>query len=166
LKCLYGIPITENALSRLVPIAQSLKILLLIDSVQQVEFLEEYVTRHDEIKKWEIFIKIDVGSCRAGVAAGSLDLSRLIQRAEASPAVSIYGIYCHAGHSYSCRTQQSVESVLEAEISGVLQASQLVSLGKRSLVLSIGSTPTAHSIRSISNKLPRGIALELHAGKL
>ncbi|CAG8007115.1 unnamed protein product [Penicillium salamii] len=163
-ECLYGLPISEGVLPRLAAIARDVRILLMVDNEQQIGILEKFVSTSPEIGKWQVFIKIDVGSRRAGVSVDSPILRGLIQRAEKSPATSIYGFYCHAGHSYGCQDRDSVESVLRAEIDGVLSAASIVTSQEHPLVLSIGSTPTAHSIQSIKHSLPPGVALELHAG--
>lgn len=136
----------------------------MIDHEQQIRLLEDFVKDSSEVKRWQVFIKLDVGSRRAGISTDSLALKSLIERAENSHAVSIYGVYCHAGHSYNCRNRESVESVLQSELDGVLHASRMITTYEGPLVLSIGSTPTAHAIRFMKNRLPPNSTLELHAG--
>ncbi|PGH21483.1 hypothetical protein AJ80_03151 [Polytolypa hystricis UAMH7299] len=169
-ECLYGLPLRPGALPRLVELSDSIKIVLMVDNEQQIEHLETFASSsssHGSTRAWDIFIKVDVGSHRAGLEPASSALKQLVQRAEASDAVSIYGFYCHSGHSYACCDEESVASVLNTELDGVLSASKLMSNNKKSdrpLVLSIGSTPTAHSIRAIKDKFPENVELELHAG--
>ncbi|KAK6812625.1 hypothetical protein RU639_011670 [Aspergillus parasiticus] len=163
-ECLYGMPITGSVLPRLVKIGRSVKILLMIDNEQQVEILERFSLENPGLGIWDVFIKVDVGSHRAGLMDSSPRLRRLIERAESSFAVSIYGFYCHAGHSYGCRDRESVDAVLQSELDGVLAASQMVPSTDRSFVLSIGSTPTAHAIKAIKDRILKRCIIELHAG--
>ncbi|KAE8142994.1 putative serine dehydratase domain-containing protein [Aspergillus pseudotamarii] len=163
-ECLYGLPITDSVLPRLVNLGRSVKILLMIDNEQHVELLERFAVENPGIGAWDVFIKVDVGSHRAGVINSSPRLRHLIERSESSFAVSIHGFYCHAGHSYGCRDRGSVDAVLQSKLEGVLAASQMVPSSERSFVLSIGSTPTAHAIQAIKNKIPKGCLIELHAG--
>lgn len=138
----------------------------MIDHEQQVQLLEDFVKDSCEVKNWQVFIKLDVGSRRAGVPTDSSGLKSLIKRAGISHAVSVYGVYCHAGHSYGCRDLESVENVLQSELDGVLGASRMINTYGGRLVLSIGSTPTAHAIRFIKDRLPPNSTLELHAGEV
>ena len=138
----------------------------MIDHEDHVRILEQYVQTTGRSQQWNVFIKIDVGTHRAGIMGDSSRLSSLIHAAESSSAVSIYGFYCHAGHSYAYHTEAEVTAVLEAEVNGVLKAAQQLSKPEetRNFVLSIGSTPTAHVISNLKRKLPANMNLELHAG--
>lgn len=133
----------------------------MVDNEQQVTYLDKLGT--EGTAAWDIFIKIDVGSHRAGVLAGSSSLRSLVEKAEKSAAVNIVGFYCHAGHSYAGRSITDVEKTLYDEISGVLDASSLLP-ANRKLWVSIGSTPTAHVVKSLKATLPANVELELHAG--
>lgn len=112
---------------------------------------------------WNVFIKIDVGSHRAGIPARSEALRALIAAAEASPQVNIIGFYCHAGHSYAGRSPSDAQDTLQTELSGVLDAASLLP-PDREITVSIGATPTAHVITSLKATLPTHVKLELHAG--
>ncbi|WZH43307.1 D-serine dehydratase [Fusarium acuminatum] len=159
-ECLYGLPVYPSVLPRLAKLRESLRIMLMIDNEQQVSFLEESTTSKIP---WDVMIKLDVGSHRAGIASNSNELNRLVERAEKSSAVSIYGFYCHAGHSYGGRSREEAEETLNVEVSSVLSAAKLLP-SDRDLVISVGSTPTAHVVESLKASMPDNIKLELHAG--
>ncbi|KAK2695598.1 hypothetical protein QWA68_006533 [Fusarium oxysporum] len=159
-ECLYGLPVYPGILPRLIELRKSLRIMLMVDNEQQVEFLEESASSK---QPWDVFIKLDVGSRRAGVEANSAALNRLVERAQKSPAISIYGFYCHAGHSYGGRSRDEAEKTLNIEVSSVLAAAKLLP-SDRQLVISVGSTPTAHVVESLKASMPENIKLELHAG--
>lgn len=138
----------------------------MIDSEQQIDLLESYATQSPSAPSWPVFIKIDVGSKRAGVVTDSPSLPKLIQRIESSPAASVYGFYCHAGHSYACRTEDAAAAVLQTEVEGVVEAAKFLvnETSDRTIVVSVGSTPTAHVVKRLQGALPQGMELELHAG--
>ncbi|KAH7203805.1 hypothetical protein ACKLNR_001863 [Fusarium oxysporum f. sp. zingiberi] len=159
-ECLYGLPVYPGILPRLIELRKSLRIMLMVDNEQQVEFLEESASSK---QPWDVFIKLDVGSRRAGVEANSAALNRLVERAQKSSAISIYGFYCHAGHSYGGRSRDEAEKTLNIEVSSVLAAAKLLP-SDRQLVISVGSTPTAHVVESLKASMPENIKLELHAG--
>ncbi|KAF5000158.1 hypothetical protein FGRMN_1972 [Fusarium graminum] len=159
-ECLYGLPIYPSILPRLTKLRESLRIMLMIDNEQQVSVLEESGSSK---QPWEVMIKLDVGSHRAGIASNSEALDRLVERVEKSPAVSIYGFYCHAGHSYGGRSREEAEKTLNIEVSSVLSAAKLLP-SDRQLVISVGSTPTAHVVESLKASMPDNVKLELHAG--
>ncbi|KAL4744831.1 hypothetical protein BDW72DRAFT_187785 [Aspergillus terricola var. indicus] len=159
-ECLYSMPIYPTVLPRLLGISKSLKILLMIDNEQHIDVLEKF---SGSTAPWPVFIKIDVGTRRAGIVNSSSALPNLVKRVEESSAVELYGFYCHAGHSYACRTEESAVAVLKDEVEGVVSASKHLRTGRK-VVVSIGSTPTAHVVRELREVLPEGLELELHAG--
>ncbi|PYI12001.1 hypothetical protein BO78DRAFT_357424 [Aspergillus sclerotiicarbonarius CBS 121057] len=182
-EALYGLPIYPSALPHLqtlltttTPKNPKFKILLMIDSPQHIDVLESYATSNPNpaTAPWPVFIKIDVGSHRAGVEPSSKELPALVQRVESSKAVELYGFYCHAGHSYACRREEEAKRVLGDEVKGVLEAVKFVDSGerKRKVVVSVGSTPTAHVVREVRDFLSGGeggvegveVEVEVHAG--
>ena len=94
-----------------------------------------------------------------------------------SPAISIYGFYCHAGQSYASTSLDEASQFLSEELRAVNEAAEIatsmiaqtdtISLHNIPFVLSVGSTPTAHAATpetkaSFLSSL-RG-KLEIHAG--
>ncbi|KAJ0161875.1 D-serine dehydratase [Colletotrichum tanaceti] len=165
---LYGLPPASGAIPLLSELRSSVRILLMIDHERQISLLEDFAGKNPDgaptAAPWDVYIKLDVGTKRAGLPLGSERLRALIRRADESPAVSLYGFYCHAGHSYGCRTQAEAEGVLADEINGVLSAAKLIVGGDRRLTLSVGATPTAHVVGSLKTAIPANVTLELHAG--
>lgn len=134
-------------------------IVLLVDNEQHIDLLEELTER----QPWGVFIKIDVGSSRAGVPPDSPRLPLLIQRVLKSKSASLHGFYCHAGHSYGGRTAEEAQTTLNSEIEGVLYAASLAP-ANHPLVVSVGATPTAHVVSSLKANAPANVTIELHAG--
>jgi D-serine deaminase-like pyridoxal phosphate-dependent protein len=138
----------------------------MVDNEAQIQHLEDFAnsTPAAASLSWDVFIKIDVGSHRAGMETSSPALPKLVRRVEESPVASVYGFYCHAGHSYGCRTTEAAADVLKTELGGVVKAAENVKEQKgRKVVLSVGSTPTAHVVREIGS-MPDNMEVELHAG--
>ncbi|KAJ4348524.1 uncharacterized protein N0V89_009901 [Didymosphaeria variabile] len=156
-EAIFGMPVYKSVIPRLTALRQNIKIDLLLDSRDQLQFLESSGTA------WDVFIKIDVGARRAGLTTDSPRLKELVQAIESSEFAKLKGFYCHANHSYGCRTEEEVTKMLQLEVEEVVAAASLVST-TRSLILSIGATPTAHVIERLNEKLPPNVTLELHAG--
>lgn len=135
----------------------------MVDNEAQIQHLEDFAKSNPSAQPWDVFIKIDVGSHRAGMETSSPLLPKLVRRVEESPAARVYGFYCHAGHSYGCRTTEAAAAVLKTELEGVLKATEFL-IEKRKVVVSVGSTPTAHVVRELSGKMPDNVEVELHAG--
>lgn len=160
-QCIYGLPVYPGVLPQLTELRKSLRIQLLVDNEQQLAILE----KSNPETPWDIFIKLDVGSHRAGVTPGSPVLYSLVRAAEACPAVRVYGIYCHANHSYGGRTRAEAEDTLRVELDSVIGAAKLLPADRR-LIASVGATPTAHVVESLKAQAPANVKLELHAGAL
>lgn len=137
----------------------------MIDHESQIQSLEDFAKENPSSAPWDVFIKIDVGSHRAGIETSSPSLPKLVRRVEESPATSVYGFYCHAGHSYGCRTSEAAAGVLRTELEGVVKATEFLTEKGRKVVVSVGSTPTAHVVRELTGKMPENVEVELHAGK-
>ncbi|KAL2753480.1 hypothetical protein ACRALDRAFT_2126225 [Sodiomyces alcalophilus JCM 7366] len=166
-EALYGLPLVPSQIPRLAALRDSLRIVLMIDHEQQITHLEAFSGTAGKHSKthgpWDVMIKIDVGTRRAGIPPSSPRLAELVRLAEASAAVNVLGFYAHAGHSYGGRSQDAAEAALGTEAEGVLQAASLLP-ADRDVLVSIGSTPTAHVVRSLRVAAPRNVTLELHAG--
>lgn len=136
----------------------------------RVEHLRVFVDHPDHLKnlvsfglprgnsKWLFFIKIDMGTHRAGLDYTSKEFSRLLNYAfkpEVMDVAELCGFYAHAGHSYSSETINDSYDLLLKEIDAVNQAAKEAlkinpTIGRR-LILSVGATPTINSLR-ISNR--------------
>ncbi len=158
---LFGLPLVPSYLPSLAALRSQVGVLLMVDNEQHVAALEAFGAPD----AWDVFVKVDIGSHRAGVAARSAALDALVKRIESSASTRLYGFYCHAGHSYGGRTRDAAEAALQEELAGVLGAAKLLP-ADREIVVSIGSTPTAHVLRSLEASVPPNLKLELHAGTL
>ena len=115
---------------------------------------------------------------RAGLSPKDQVFQELLEVILASPAISIYGFYCHAGQSYASTSLDEASQFLSAELQAVNDAAGVamsaiaqintVSLHNTPFVLSVGSTPTAHAATpETKTKLLSSLRgkLEIHAGQ-
>lgn len=129
--------------------------------------------------KWSIFLKIDMGTTRAGVVPKSKTFIEIINKLKDPHVleyVELFGIYAHAGHSYGSNNILEAHQTLLKEIHAVNQAAKdiqelLPDIDASKLLLSVGATPTSNSLRIrdepqiidyIKNKLVG--TLEIHCG--
>ncbi|KAH7102469.1 hypothetical protein BKA62DRAFT_699647 [Auriculariales sp. MPI-PUGE-AT-0066] len=178
---LYGVPVPMNKIADLAELAHTMAshqgvVRLIVDNPIQIQGLEEFGARTGS-HNWSVFIKVDAGNGRAGQVPNTPAMTALLQAALLSPAVSIYGFYCHAGNSYASKSAGEGSSFLTEEVNAVntvaQEAAQLASKlggshGVESWTLSVGSTPTMHAAASdaVRDQLRNVLVgkLELHAG--
>lgn len=173
----FSLPVYETALDELVAVSAKVpQLRVMLDHSEQLDLLTSYNKLHPHAKKWSIYIKINMGTNRAGLINDTENLKKTIEKAltpEVRAAVDIYGFYCHAGHSYSSKTEDAAKDFLLQEIFHANKATKEALNIDPSLKLhmSVGATPTAHASECLTNeelelKLGESLAgtLELHAG--
>lgn len=189
LQVLYGIPLPPSQVPRLARIAKTLgpgSISVLVDDPSQLSAANTFkeLTGHP----LQIFVKVDTGYHRAGLAAKTTAFKNLIQainELEPNEIGELTGFYCHAGHSYGSDSSLSARKLLIEEIKGLRVAASEADAIRASknpiskCTLSVGASPTATSIKDLAQqsqeptaqKLQRLIAtvkdsyrLEIHAG--
>jgi D-serine deaminase-like pyridoxal phosphate-dependent protein len=163
---LYGVPVGPSKLAELDQLAKDVTIRLLIDNSEHVSILSQYKRcPENHGKPWSVFIKLDMGTFRAGLPLHSPALGELVHAAEDSSGVEIYGFYSYSAKASAGRSVEDAETVLQEHIKGVLQASKLVRDQTLPLTLSIGSSPTARVIGPIREQIGANIKFEIHAGQ-
>ncbi|KAF7999731.1 hypothetical protein HF325_005580 [Metschnikowia pulcherrima] len=163
---LFGLPVTKLRIGELHELSKKVdNVRVMVDSPPQVEAL------------YDVFIKIDMGTGRAGIGENSTLYDKLLDtilKSDAKNYVSLYGLYCHAGHSYGAKGAKDAESFLVEEVRHVNAAAKHAKTlaPHLQLHLSVGATPTAHVSRQINlvTDLETAIGeplvgtLEVHAG--
>lgn len=175
---LFSLPVIKSRLNELADFAQKVVHLrLMLDHPEQLELLRKYSIQHSNTKKWSIFIKINMGTNRAGFDKDSDQLIEALTKASEKSYkeyIEIYGFYAHAGHSYSSGSKVAAKHYLLDEIWNVNKAAQdayKIDSTLASLQLSVGATPTALASEILSkDEVTRHLGgnlngnLELHAG--
>ena len=114
---------------------------------------------------------------RAGIQPEPVSFKAFMRRVFASPAISVFGFYTHAGNSYGSTSLEEATMYLTGEVRAtndaatmaleVLAESDNREAHNQPFVLSVGSTPTAHSATAASRlKMTSALngTLELHTG--
>ncbi len=118
---------------------------ILTDDVETARAIVAHGAKH------AVFIEIDTGDKRGGVAPDSpelLEIGRILDQAQR---VTVAGVLTHAGHSYECRGAEAIAAVAEAERAGAVAAAErLRAAGISCPVVSVGSTPTATFAQDLS----------------
>lgn len=177
----YGLPVAiGDIIPELITISQKFKkFTIFIDNVQHIDNIKQYIDANkDQLPnnfKFSVYIKIDMGTHRAGVF-GEEDLIVLIKKfVENKEYFDLYGFYAHGGHSYSADSMDSSRDVLMDEINSVNDAvATLVKLDEsyksQSLTISVGASPTIRAFQNTEfSKWKELMAklnatLEIHAG--
>jgi D-serine deaminase-like pyridoxal phosphate-dependent protein len=165
---LYGLPVAASVIPTLDHFSKSVQIRVLVDHPDHLDLLAQYSRSiKDFSKRRSVFVKLDMGSRRAGIPPDSQVLKDLIRMAENMSCIQIYGFYTHAGHSYSGSDAEQAQSFLWDELNAVLMAANHVSDVTTPLVLSVGASPTARVVESAATmmkKQSRIFQFEIHAG--
>lgn len=118
-------------------LAKKIQLNLCVENIEVLEFLDKHLEH-----PLGIFLKIDVGYNRTGIAVDNFELiNSLLLKMNKQNAFEFKGFLAHAGHSYKCRSKEAIEAVhLESK-------EQLVLLKNRfkkqypNLIISLGDTP-------------------------
>ncbi|KAI1801204.1 putative serine dehydratase domain-containing protein [Daldinia bambusicola] len=153
---LYSFPLYASCLDRLARVSAELgagALSVMIDHVDQVPLLALLASKSGGNPPL-VFLKVNVGTNRAGVIPGTPESNKLIDQLLASEEAGssvLLGVYCHAGHSYAARKDWEAMGILGQEFEALKQVAEVVrdkrAPGKDPLVLSVGATPTTTTIQ-------------------
>lgn len=144
---LYAVGIVPSKLAHVEKLVRAgAALTVILDNVEAAEAVSAYCAAH--ALALDVLIEIDTDGHRSGVKPEADELL-VIARALRAPA-RLAGVLTHAGESYNCRSAAALEACAEQERAGaVLAAERLRAAGHASPVVSVGSTPTAHFVRSL-----------------
>jgi D-serine deaminase-like pyridoxal phosphate-dependent protein len=93
---------------------------------------------------FEVWIEVDSGEHRSGLAPDDQDLITLAEHLASGPGTRLTGVFTHGGHSYECHDVRAIRDVAEQERAAVVHAAErLEAAGWPCPSRSVGSTPTA-----------------------
>ena len=184
---LYGVPLRLSSVARLANVAKVLgehSVTAMIDHVDQLPALKEFKASAGFPAM--TFIKVDVGTHRAGVGPSSTQIAGLLDEIlsmEGAGDLTFNGYYSHAGQSYGGNSPEDAMSMLKLEIDTCKAAASHApahAFQEKRVVISVGASPTALSIQNLQNEKvssnaarslqeamnfdPASFELELHAG--
>ena len=121
---------------------------VLVDNVAAAQAIAAYARAHDVA--FAVLIEIDTDGHRSGVKPEAPDLIDIAHALTADPRVTLTGVMTHAGASYDFHDAPSLQRIAEQErVLCVRAATRLREAGFACLEVSVGSTPTALSARSL-----------------
>lgn len=137
--------VDPHKLERAMRLATRVPLTLAVDSAagaRQVADAVEAAAAADTARRVEVWIEIDSGLRRCGVAASeAADLARVVA---GLPALHLTGVFTHAGHSYAAPDAKAVAAIAADEARSVLDAAAAIrAIGIPIETVSVGSTPTA-----------------------
>ncbi|MDD1780197.1 DSD1 family PLP-dependent enzyme [Enterovibrio sp. ZSDZ35] len=145
---IYAVGISGDKLPRvyqLLSMGVDLKVLL--DSKEQALVLNQY--SEDNRCAIPALIEIDCDGHRGGIDPNSAELLELAELLHGG-SVQFKGVLTHAGESYRCFDETSLRAAAENEVkAAVNSANRLRAANIPVDIVSIGSTPTAHSYQSL-----------------
>lgn len=177
---IYGLPnVTPESLLQISDLCKRVATFtMMIDSREHVKIIQEYSRGKNIRKPFTVIIKLDVGTHRAGVWDMEY-LTAVLTDVVSSNAIELRGFYVHSGHSYDSTTIEESEEALIEELETVKRGLDQLEkafpdLDLSELIVSVGATPTVHSLehhvfqksnaRIIELQKEMKAQLEFHAG--
>lgn len=136
-------PINTREIGTIYRLSRTIQLNLMVANSESLDFL-----MHTFPGKVGIFIKIDVGTNRTGLAPENTAAIQLsLKKIQDSPSLFFKGFMAHAGHSYRKRSKADIMEVHESSIA-ILQTlkDQYISQYPN-LLLSTGDTPTCSTAK-------------------
>lgn len=91
---------------------------------------------------FKVLIEIDCGEHRTGISPDGPELLEIAGILAEDEKTELAGVLTHAGHSYSCRGEEEIVAVAEAERAAVVVAAERIrEVGLPCATVSTGSTP-------------------------
>ncbi|ABZ77202.1 conserved hypothetical protein [Shewanella halifaxensis HAW-EB4] len=145
----YAVGISEGKLPRIEQlIVKGAEVRVLLDTVEQAEFVSHYCEQHN--CAIPALIEVDCDGHRGGIHPDDpklIEIANLLHQG----AASFHGVLAHAGESYLCFDQESLAEAARNEVQMTLKAANnLRAAAIPCDIVSIGSTPTAHSYQDLT----------------
>jgi len=128
-------------------LAEQIRLGLLVESEETVQFLTENLTAEAEL-----WLKVDVGYGRTGIAPSDVDrFVKLASQIEAAPQLWLRGLLTHSGHTYAARSKPEIEAVYRDTVDKMQAVrAKLEAAGIPQVELSIGDTPSCSVVDDLS----------------
>jgi len=143
---LVAFPVNILEIDLINQLADKIRLSLLVESVETVEFLSENL--NSDI---DAYIKTDSGLLRTGVKWDDYNsFSEILKTISGSGRINFKGFLTHAGNSYKARNREEINRI------HIESTSRMVSLKNHfmndfpGLIISVGDTPTCSTIDNFS----------------
>ena len=143
----WAFPLILSRVDEALALAARINLSLLIDSRAALEAL---AARHDGSEPVRVWLKVDCGYHRAGLAPDSEELTALAAEVAATAGLEFAGILTHSGHAYDAADRDAVRAVAEQERSVMADAAARIrAAGVAVPDVSVGSTPAMSAVESL-----------------
>ena len=143
----WAFPVILSRVDEALALASRIDLGLVIDSRAALETL---VTRHDRSEPLRVWLKVDCGYHRAGMAPDSEALMALAADVAATTGLEFAGILTHSGHAYDAADRDAMRAVAEQERSVMVDAAARIrAAGIDVPDVSVGSTPAMSAVESL-----------------
>lgn len=113
-------------------------IFLTVESVETVKHLKRYVGR-----KINIYIKIDTGYHRTGLAAENKNkIEIILDEINSSESLKFTGFLAHFGNTYNAQNKEEIKQIYQNSIKVMLNLKKTYLVQYPNLIVSIGDTPS------------------------
>lgn len=148
---LYAVAIAPNKLGHALELLRrGLRLTLLVESVDMAERLSRHGIENGLCH--DVLVEVDTDGHRSGIAPADPALLQVAAalRHDGGHGARLKGVMTHAGSSYDLRTQEALAAMAEQERARCVDAAgRLRAAGHACEVVSVGSTPTALSAKSL-----------------
>ena len=125
------------------------ELIFVIDSALGLQVLDGIATGFGAVVP--VYLEVDVGLHRCGVAPDGPALVNLAGQAAASPNLDFLGLTAHAGHAYAATDRDAAARIAEEERLTMLAAKQrLAEYGIAAWEICVGSTPSIWAQRDFT----------------
>jgi D-serine deaminase-like pyridoxal phosphate-dependent protein len=136
---LVAFPVNILEIETINNLAGRIKLTLLVESVETVEFLAKNLN-----SGISFFIKVDLGYNRTGVNCKDIEtISEILNSAKNAGLLTFCGFLGHAGQSYKSRSISELLNVHKDTVALLLKLKDHFNSAYNDLRLSVGDTPTA-----------------------
>jgi D-serine deaminase-like pyridoxal phosphate-dependent protein len=145
----YGVPIECGKFDEIITLSNKIeRFSVLTDDAETVESLNQKAKL--ENAKINVFLKIDVGYHRCGVAPDKPEAFEIARQIGDSSNLNFAGILTHAGHSYHANSPENLLEIARTERDRMREfAKNLRGESLEVPTVSIGSTPTMSAIDNL-----------------
>jgi D-serine deaminase-like pyridoxal phosphate-dependent protein len=149
---LYAVAIAPNKLDHAMRLArEGLRLTLVVESVPGAEAVTQHGLANGH--RHDVLIEVDTDGHRSGIRPDDPALLEVAAalRIESGCGAHLAGVMTHAGSSYSLSTPEALAAMAEQERSRcVAAAERLRAAGHACATVSVGSTPTALSAKTLT----------------
>lgn len=131
-------PVNILEIKQINHLASTINLNILVESLESIEALNQQLTHGVGV-----FIKIDVGTHRTGIAPDNYQLlDQLLEAIKRSRYLALKGFLGHAGHSYNARNIDQIQKIHDDSVQLMKQLKGRYQAVWPNLQLSVGDTPT------------------------